>query len=173
MATKTLQSGARAGVNWTYTNTAAGVGDVSVNNGSSFTASLASGTGAGAADLLYVAQLTINASANNDLDLAGALQDVFGATLTFVRIKGVFMVPDATNTASGFKVGAAASNQFFGFFNSATDAEKVDKTGCFFKFRSDATGWTVTSGTGDLLRVTNLDGVNQLILNVAIIGCSA
>jgi hypothetical protein len=51
--------------------------------------------------------------------------------------------------------------------------ESVDKTGCFFKFRSDATGWAVTAATADILRVTNLDGANSLVLNVAVVGASA
>jgi hypothetical protein len=167
---KTLSSTASCGVTWVYTNSSA-LGNTAITNGLAFSASMATGTGASQADLLYIGQLTIAASGTSDLDLAGSLADVFGATLTFARVKAVLMVPDSTNTASGFKVGLGA-NPFLGWFGGTTPTESVDKTGCFFKFRSDATGWVVTAATADILRVTNLDGANSLVLNVAVVGAS-
>jgi hypothetical protein len=172
MATKTLTASARAGLNWTYTNSDT-FGDTEFATGFSFSDSLATGTGADQADRLYVGSHTIAASGTLDLDLAGSLADVFGATLTFARVKAVLVTFQSDNTGSEVGVGAAASNQFYGFFNAATDQEKVHSSGCFFKWRADATGWAVTAGTGDLLRVTNLDGTNAAKINVAIIGASA
>lgn len=168
-----LSSAARCGMTWTFTNPNSAYGDASVSGGYSYSKSLANGTAASQADRIYLGQHTIAASGTLDLDLAGSLTDVFGSVITFARVKAVLIVPASTSTASGFKVGAAAVNQFYGFFNAATDAEKVDATGVFFKSRTDATAWPVTAGTGDLLRVTNLDAANAAVLNVAIVGCSA
>jgi hypothetical protein len=169
---KTLSSGSRAGLNWTYTNTVVGTGDVANTNSFNYSATLTSGTAASQADLLYTAQVTVAASGTQDFDLAGSLADAFGATLTFARVKMVIMVPDSTNTASGFKVGLG-SNPFLGWFGGTLPTESVDKTGVFFKSRTDVTGWAVTAGTADILRVTNLDGANSLVLNVAVVGASA
>jgi hypothetical protein len=59
---------------------------------------LTSGTGAGAADLMFTDTRTLAASGTENLDLAGSLTDAFGATLTFVELRAVVIKASPGNT---------------------------------------------------------------------------
>jgi hypothetical protein len=59
---------------------------------------LTSGTGAGRADKLWTDQRTLAASGTEDLDLAGSLTDVYGATITLATVKVLFVRAAAANT---------------------------------------------------------------------------
>lgn len=131
---------------------------------------LTDGTGAGKADLLY--QDTNAISAFADLDLAGALVDVFGATLTFARVKGLYIKAADANTAN-ITVGPAAANGFATPWGSATD-KNVLRPGMAMILLAgvaDATGYAVTAATADLLRITPVSGTQTY--DIAIWGCSA
>jgi hypothetical protein len=149
--------------------TAGAIGAINVSRDISLT----DGTGAGAADRLYEAQATIAASGTSDLDLAGVLTDVFGATLTFVRIKGLYIAASAANT-NNVVVGAAATNQWATLLNT-TGTIQIRPGACalFIAGSADTVGWTVTGGTGDLLRIANGGAGTSVTYDIAIIGASA
>lgn len=130
------------------------------------------GTGNGQADKLWTDQRTLTASANEDLDLAGGLTDAFGAAITFARIKMILVVAAAANT-NNVVIGAAASNAFVGPFGAATHTIHVRPDGMAVLACKDATGWAVTGGTGDLLRVANSAGSTSVTYDIAILGASA
>ncbi len=140
-----------------------------------YAVSLTSGTAAGQADLIYQDTNTLAASATLDVDLAGALSGVFGSTLTFVRIKGLIVAAAAGNT-NNVVVGAAAANQFVGPFGAATHTLAV-RPGEFKVLvacgATDATGYLVTAGTGDLLRIANGGAGTSITYDLIVIGCSA
>src|SRR5690349_19819948 len=73
--------------------------------------SLASGTAVGQADRLFSDTRTLNASASEDLDLAGGVTDAFGVSLTFVKVKGIFIQAASANT-NNVVVGGATTNGF-------------------------------------------------------------
>jgi hypothetical protein len=136
-------------------------------------AQLTSGTGAGQADLVFSDTRTLAASANESLDLAGSLVGAFGATLTFVKVKGLFISADAANTNS-VVVGAAASNPWATLLN-ATGTISL-RPGSFFLAAAgqlDATGYGVVAATGDLLKVANSGGTTGVNYTVIVIGTSA
>lgn len=168
----TFSGSVRAGISWSYKSTSA-IAETENSAGFSFADSLATGTAADQADRLYVAQVTIAASGTLNLDLAGALTDVFGNSITFARVKAFFLVPAEGNLASEVSVGGHATAAAPLWFSDATDKEKVHKTGVCFHYRADATAWPVTATTADMLSVINLDATNAATLNVAIVGCSA
>jgi len=130
---------------------------------------LTDGTAAGKADLIFHDTRTIG-GAPDDLDLAGALVDAFGATLTFVKIKSITVVAYSTNVAN-VVVGAAAANQFVGPFGAATHTLAVKPGG---KLHTDVgktdLGFAVTAGTGDVLRFSGTNGDKY---DVIIVGTSA
>lgn len=135
--------------------------------------SLASGTAAGQGDLLWSDQRTLSASASEDLDLAGVLADAFGSTVTFVRVKGLYVSAAAGNTNS-VVVGAASSNAWATLLNAAGTVTL--RPGGFFLAGTgvaDATGWAVTAGTGDMLTVTNSSSGSSVTYDIVIIGASA
>lgn len=132
---------------------------------------LSSGTGASQCDLEYRAQRTLAVSANEDLDLAGALADAFGSTLTFVKVRGIYIKAAAGNTNSVI-IKPASSNGFTGPFGAATHTITLPKGGIFIATAPDA-GWTVTAGTGDKINIANSAGSTTVTYDIHVIGASA
>lgn len=134
-----------------------------------YTFSLTDGTGANQAQKFFRDQRSVNASSNDDLDLAGSLLDPFGQTLTFTVVKGIWISSDAANT-SNLTIGNAASNQFATWLGAATHTVgPILPGGWFGIYRPDAAGYTVTAGTGDLLRIANGSG-GTAVYDIIIIG---
>lgn len=121
----------------------------------------------GKADLLYTATRTVNASSNEDLDLAGALANAFGATITAAEIVLIFIKAAAGNT-NNVNVSRPASNGFAGPFLAAGDGVKI-APGEWAVFQSKA-GWAVTAGTGDLLNVANSGAGSSVSYDILIVG---
>lgn len=134
---------------------------------------LATGTAAGQADRLYAATRTINASSNEDLDLAGVLLDEFGAAITFARVKALFVQAAAAN-ANNVVVGAAAATQWATLLNSTGTVTL--RPGALFVAAAgaaDATGYAVGAGASDFLRVANGGAGTSVTYDIVIIGASA
>ncbi|MFG3085125.1 hypothetical protein [Streptomyces parvulus] len=134
---------------------------------------LASGTGAGKADKVFSDRRTLAASASEDLDLAGTLVDAFGATITLARVKGIIVAAAAGNT-NNVVLGAASSNPWATLLG-ATHTLTL-RPGAFVAVgtgAADATGYAVTAGTGDLLKVANSGGSTSVTYDIHIIGASA
>ena len=131
---------------------------------------LASGTGAGQADLLWYDTRTLAASTPEDLDLAGVLTDAFGTTLTFAKIKGLVIVAAAANTNT-INVTRPAANGV-PIFLAAGDGVPV-LPGGEFRWSAPGAGVAVTAGTGDLLTITNAAAGTSVTYDVFIVGTSA
>ena len=151
-----------------------GLGTTLYNLAFEYVASLADGTGANQADLLYLNDpanpLSLAAAADNNLDLNNLLTDAIGDPTPFVKVKVIAMVPLDTNTDI-MRIGGAAANPFLGPFGSATFKQDVSPGGLYHVVNRIA-GWTVTPGTGDILRINN-PGAGTALYHVLIIGCSA
>lgn len=134
---------------------------------------LASGTGAGQADLIFSDERTLAASATEDLDLAGVLTSALGATLTFVRVKALFIEAADGNT-NNVVVGAASSNAWAALLNSTgTITLRPGAKLALYAGQADSTAYAVTSGTGDLLKVANSAGSTGVTYRIIAIGTSA
>lgn len=167
-------SGIQLAVSATATLTSAlDLGTGSAPQALSRSMSLLSGTAAGQADRVFSDRRTLAASATEDLDLAGVLLDAFGAAITFARIKGLVIAAATTNT-NNVVVGAAASNPWATLL-SATGTVTL-RPGAFIAVgtgTTDATGYAVTAGTADLLKVANSAGSTSVTYDIHIIGASA
>lgn len=138
-----------------------------------YTSSLANGTGVGLADKLFQDTRTLAASATEDLDLAGVLLDPFGAAITFARIKGIIVAAAPGNT-NNVLVGAASATQWATLLNAAGVVTlRPGAVFAAFAGDADATGYTVTAGTGDLLKVANSAGGTSVSYDIVLIGASA
>lgn len=131
---------------------------------------LATGTTTGKADLVFTDTRTLTASSTENLDLAGGLTDVFGATLTFVEVVAIY-VKAAAGNANNVVVGGAASNGFAAPFGDATDTVKVAPGGVCL-LTNDA-GFAVTAGTGDILKIANGGSGTSVTYDIVIVGRSA
>lgn len=133
----------------------------------------ASGTGAGMADVAFQDRRTLAASASEDLDLAGSLVGPFGATLTFAKVKGLYLKAADTNT-NNVVFGAAGSNAWATLLNSTgTITLRPGATALFFVGQAEASGYTVTPATGDLLHALNGGSGTPVTYDVVVIGTSA
>lgn len=134
---------------------------------------LASGTAAGQADKVFHDQRTLSASATEDLDLAGVLLDVFGAAITFAKIKGLIVKAAAGNT-NNVVLGAAAANPWTALLGATgTLTVRPGATVAVFAGAADATGYAVVAGTGDLLKVANSAGGSPVTYDIVLLGTSA
>jgi hypothetical protein len=132
---------------------------------------LETGTSAGQADLLWADQITLAASATQDIDLSGSLVDALGAAVVFAKVKAIVLVAAAANV-NNVVLGAAASNQFAGPLGAVTHTVHV-RPGGTLVLEDATTGWTVSAGTGDILRVANSGGTTGVTFDLFIIGTSA
>jgi hypothetical protein len=132
---------------------------------------LTSGTGLGAADMLWSDTRTLAASATENLDLAGALTGPLGTTLTFARIKLVYVTAadGNTNDVQVTRDGSAGVPLFL----AAGDGIAVKPGGGFLWHAPNAAGVAVTATTGDLLVVTNSAGSTSVTYSIVVIGASA
>jgi len=132
---------------------------------------LSTGTGANQADRIYHAQPTLAASGTATLDLAGVLTDIFGATVTFARIKAMVVAAAAGNT-NNVIVGNSATNGFITWVGGATHTVTVRPGGVFALYAPDATAYAVTAATADLLLFTNSAAGTGVTYDVILIGAS-
>jgi hypothetical protein len=131
---------------------------------------LVTGTSPGQADTVFSGQRTLAASANENLDLNGSLQDVFGAAANFVKVVAIYFRAATANT-NNLEIGGAATNGFFPMFGASTDKIKLPP-GAGVLLMND-TGWSVTAATADLLKVANGGSGTPVTYDVFIIGRSA
>lgn len=129
---------------------------------------LTQGTTTQKADKVYAAQPTIAASGSTNYDLAGVLTDPFGVTLTFVKVKAIYIKASASNTNS-VCYGGASANAFLGPFSDATDIQCVPPGGIAL-VTAPAAGWTVTAATADILKVANSGGTTGVTFDFIIVG---
>lgn len=140
------------------------------------TQTLADGTLANQADLIYAAQRSVTTGANDDIDLAGVLTDAFGVTITFAELVGILLlnkpITGAANTTD-LTIGLG-SNPFLGFLGGTTPTiGPIKPGGAFMLFAGDAAGiGTVTAATADILRIANSAGATNNY-QIGIIGRSA
>lgn len=126
-----------------------------------FSDQIALGTGDDQADEMYHAERTLGGSPD-DIDLAGSLTNALGQTITFVDVVMVFIKNAAANSA--LTIGAAAANPVALWFgDAASDTEEVQDDGWTFH-HAPKTGWPVTTGTADILRVAGTSGNKYKII---------
>jgi len=132
---------------------------------------LTSGVGANQADRVWRAQRTIAASATDSLDMAGSLVDVYGATFTLARLKGLMVAASGAN-ANNVNVTRSAANGV-PIFIAAGDGIVIRPGGAFIWFAPDATGIAVTAGSADLIDIINGAGGTSVTYDIMAIGASA
>lgn len=130
-----------------------------------------SGTGANQADLVFADTRTIAASGNEDLDLAASLVSGLGATLTFVKLKLLFIKAAAANTNNVVLTRPANGVPLF---SAAADAHAIKPGGWIMMGAPAAAGiCTVTADTGDLINISNSGAGTGVTYDVIIVGTSA
>lgn len=135
---------------------------------------IANGTGDDQFDLLWMDERTIAASGTEDLDLAGALADAFGSTVTAVEIGGI-IIDAADGNTNDVLVGNATAPVVDGPFGASGDQVVPVKPGGLFVWfaPNDGDGIGITATTGDDLKVANSSSGTGVTYRIAVLGRSA
>jgi len=132
--------------------------------------SFTDGTGANKANQHWSDTRTLADGASEELDLAGGLTDAFGDTVTFTKIKTLYIRNNSAD--ANLIIGGAAANGFTAMFGG-TDDTLILPAGAAVMLcaSSHATGYAVTADTGDLLQIEH-DGTgdDSLTYDIVIIG---
>lgn len=148
------------------------IGDVQHSVSYGPTISFGDGSGANQITRIFADTRTLAASANEDLDLAGGLTDAIGQTITLARVRGLLIRAAGANT-NNVIVGGAASNGWITAFGGATHTITLRPGGILLLAAPDATGYAVTAGTGDLLRIANSSSGTPVSYDIVILGATA
>lgn len=127
------------------------------------------GTGEGQADLIFCDQRTLADGASEELDLAGALANIFSDAQVFVKVKGLLII-NLSDTQT-LTVGAAAANAWSALFADPSDALIIGPEG--WRGAGEPAGLAVTPGTGDLLKIANSSEGDPTDYIIVVIGTSA
>lgn len=134
---------------------------------------LTSGTAAGQADTCWFDQRTLAASASETLDLNGTLKDALNDTINLVRVKILAVAASANNT-NNVVIGGGTTT-FVGMLG-ATSNTMILRPGAamvWFVGANDATAYTLTGGSSDLVQVANSSSGSSVVYTICVVGCSA
>ena len=132
---------------------------------------LATGTTADKADLLYVSKdVALSGSATTNVDVAGSLTDAFGSTLTFVKIKMLYIHNKSTTAGNTITIGNGTNPLLI--FGTGSHTHTIGPDGRLLIWEPSLAGKAVTASTGDILKILN-DTANAVTYDIAIAGTSA
>jgi hypothetical protein len=131
------------------------------------------GVAADQADKVWHDFRTLAVAANDDLDLNALTNSIFGSTVTinFAKIKCILIVNMATAAGDDLLVGGAAAQPWSAWAGAADDRVRVPADSCLL-FSNRKSGWTVTNGASDTLRIANA-GTGSITYRIAVLGTSA
>jgi hypothetical protein len=134
---------------------------------------LADGTADDQADKIWHDSRSLAAAASDDLDLTALTNSIFGSTVSinFAKIKAILLVNLATTAGDDLTVGGAAAQEWTAWVGAAGDKVRVP-TDSALLISNRKTGWTVTDGASDTLRIANI-GANPVTYKIAVLGTSA
>lgn len=125
-----------------------------------FDLSFGDGTGANQAKNVYSDDFSIVGAGTQTYDLAGALANGLGQTLTFTAIKAIVI----KNTGTAPLNYGGGSTPFLGFLGDATDKIVIPAGGLVVLADPTAAGQVVTAGTGDLVTLGGTDAAGTIII---------
>jgi len=105
---------------------------------------------------------------SEDLALGSTLVDGFGTTVTFTKVKGIYIKNTSTTAGDILAVGGAAGTQFVAWVANASDIINIGPDGVFLLYNPSLAGYAVGDGTADDLKIDS--GVNNITYEIAIWG---
>lgn len=172
MAVDLVSANLKVDFNWNYTN-ALDHGTPTYADKVNFTQTLTDGTSADNADLLWTDRRTVASAATDNIDLAGALTDAFGQTITIVKLKGLLIVNRGVASGTTFLETTGEDLTIDTSTVPGLDvwAENIEAGG-FFAICNPRVGITVTATTNDNIAIVN-GGASTITYDIVVIGTSA
>jgi len=172
-----LSAVVKASLNATLTRALDIVSGSAVTN-PTFAATFTDGAGANQVNKIWSDTRTITASGSEEIDLTGStgspavtMTDVYGQTVTFARIKGIYVAASSANT-NNVNVSRGSSNGCTLFLANG-DGLQVRPGGVFLWCAQDATGVAVTNSSSDILTIANSSSGTSVTYDIVIIGASS
>lgn len=113
---------------------------------------------------------SIEPDADEDIDFAGSLQNAFGETASFSKIKAIKISAPSTNAHN--LVVTRPATLGVPLFIAAGDGVSIPPGG-EFEFKAPKSGITVTAATGDLLNIANGGSVSPVLYTMTVVGIAA
>lgn len=144
----------------------------------------AEGTGNTQANEMWWDRRLVTASTpTDDIDLYGSLENVFGRTINFSKIKAVGIQNLGKRDGNGgwtltagedlLVLGATAANNGWGGILNGNQDEKIQiESGDIFLITNRLAGWSISAGSTDVLRVVN-NGTDDIEYDIVIGGVRA
>lgn len=126
--------------------------------------SLGDGNGPGQVNQFWSDRRTIAPGGNDDLDLSGVLANWAGQLIALTALKVLVVINRSGDPATILTVGNTGGNF------PPTPWQAPCGPGNHFTVQETQAGIAVVAGTGDTLRITNNDGVNQASYDIYIAG---
>lgn len=155
----------------TLSNTPLDVGNSSYNFNEVFSKIFTNGNTSGKANVVWTDKRTIAFGANDDIDFAGVLTDIYGASLAFTSIKTLIIKANDDN-ANALTLGGDTSANVSTIFGSDTDTITLPAGACICLL-NPANGYAVTATTADKIRLTNPGGSGSIGYEIIAIGTKA
>ncbi len=118
---------------------------------------------------VYPAVRTLLAGATETLDLIGVLVGLFGQTINFTTIKGIYV---KVVSGDSITLGEAASDPWTGPLDGTDPTNTVTRGNSWHQTKADDVGWPVTPMSAENLMVTNNDMVNPATYLIVLKGCT-
>jgi hypothetical protein len=144
-----------------YSNLSTTTGALTEDNNLSW--SWSNGSGDGQVNEWWTDSRTLSGSASEDIDLSGSLTGHHGDTVGFTNIKFLFIY----NTSEDDQISVAPSPSN-GWNAWGTGTFNIDTESPFY-IVSKTAGYTVTPGSADSIRITNL-GAESVTYHIAVVG---
>jgi hypothetical protein len=167
-----LTSQIKASLNWLFQE-ALDLANVADDAKLEYDKTFADGVAADQADKIWHDSRTLAAAANDDLDLNALTNTIFGSTVTInlAKVKAILIVNTATTAGEDLTVGGAPAQEWTAWVAAAGDRVRVPADSCLL-ISNRKTGWTVTNGASDTLRITNT-GAGSITYKIAVLGTSS
>lgn len=135
------------------------------------TFAFASGTGAGQADLKFVASYTIAGGGSQTLTLS-ALVDGLGRAVALARVRTLILINTSQVPADVVNVGNAPTHPWDQLASDPTKTVPVKSMGMEVRVAMNTNGMPVAAGSADQLLISN-PGASPITVHVVLIGASA
>jgi hypothetical protein len=150
------------------TGAAGGLGTASVRHPLEKTISFTDGTGAAQVNKIWTRSAqSLAASTSDSWDLSGSLTDSLGTTVVFTKMKLIYIFAAAANVNN---VVLGNDTNHVPIFGAVTHSVAVLPGNVLCLTNNSAAGWTVTAGTGDIIKITNSGAGTAVVYDIAILG---
>jgi len=160
-------------IGWVFVE-ALDLSNVGDNSNLEYKKSMTDGTSADQADKIWHDRRTLATGTNDDLDMTALANTIFGTSvpINFAKVSAIMIKNLSTTAGDELKLDSSVANAFTGPFNGSTSSKIEIGADSVLFLSSKKDSWTVTAGTGDILRITN-SNAGSVSYDIVIVGRSA